>query len=163
MGKPKKQAASSRWVTRGVAAQRLGIAEYTLRTCKEYKSLPGSATRINEHGRSEVDYELLEAAWGATHPQDDSDIDNDEGRDKWLRRCHKIKGDLLQIELDLRRGTMVDVNEMERRISTLAALLRQGAQRINVEFGEKAASIIEEVLFDWQQQMEKWQPEEPAE
>ena len=72
-----------------------------------------------------------------------------------LERYRNTKADLAEMDRDVRRGLLVPIDELEAVLMTYCASVRQAIERVQREFGNAPAEIINEALREWRANIEK--------
>lgn len=110
--------------------------------CKE---APFSLRKIEQWRESQrVESELM-----------DSDADS-----PWLERLRQMKALQEEIKLEQLRGSVVEVDQMRTDLLRLVEKMRRATELLGVRYGSGAASIINDVLEEWEQSLNDFDSEQ---
>ena len=65
---------------------------------------------------------------------------------KWLERCHQLKAEEMELDLDVKRGDLIPREEIANLLLRLASVLRPSGMKLRKEHGEEAARIYDEAI-----------------
>jgi hypothetical protein len=87
--------------------------------------------------------------WPSQQQPDENDPLLAAGESPGLERYRNAKADLAEYERDRQRGLLIPFNELEATLMVAAATIRQANERVQREYGNAPAEILNEALAEF--------------